>query len=259
MQWIKDLQTEVADEQMRIADDQQKQVDRKAHMQVLFKQQRDAVRDLKSKREDLDATELYELMNGGAKAKSSEAKIRSRKSDRKPLWAMTENERAHEEDEEVAALIDFAENLDFDKYMGDSEFRNCLQVVQDRAKKLQKEQDRFKDDLIAEFNANAEDDEFASAYTGSPRNSQDAASTVGDLPGHTGAVRRIRGGEVAGQDRPDWDTSTNAGDDRQEFDRESRSDAGRVLEAMPQLKGIHSKGSVQRIMEKAREVTPQVA
>jgi len=255
MQWIKELQVQVTEEQQRVVDDNEQDANRKQRMQVLFKQQRDAIRDLKDKRgEDIDARELLNLMSGGAKAKSTAAKSRPRKTDRKPLWAMTEEEKAGVEDEEAAALIDFAENLDFEKYCGDVEFRNCLQVIQDRAKKIEKEQNKFKDDLIRDFNAQIDDgDEYGSAYTGSPRNSQigDTASRLGDLPGRTGHIKN--------GDQLEWDSSTNCGDDRPQMDKDGRSDAGRVLDALPQLKGIHSKESVQRIIEKSRGNTPQVA
>jgi len=164
---------------------------------------------------------------------------------------MTEEEKEGAEDDEATALIDFAENLDYEKYLGDAEFRHCLQVVQDRANKLQREQDKFKDDIIRDFNAQGapeDGDEFGSAYTGSPRESQ-----LGDMPGRTGPATRYARGQ---DDREDWDASTAMGDDRPAVDREARSDVGRVMDAMPQLKGVHSQASVQRLIEKAREGTP---
>lgn len=244
MQWIKELQVQVADEHQRIEDDDQLQEKQKQRMQVLFKEQRDNVKELKS-----------QGLNTAADVRKLESHLQMGmdKKKKKPLWAMTEEGREAAEEEEAALLIDFAENLDFEKYMGDTEFRQQFQVMQDRAKRLQKEQDKFKDDLIADFNQTAaEDDEFGSAYTGSPRGSQaEGGSQLGDLPGRTGPARR-RGED----DRSDWDASTACGDEAQKLDREARSDAGRVMEAMPQLKGIHSKESVQRIIEKAREGTP---
>jgi len=48
MQWIKELQVQVADEHRRVDDDAQLQDNRKQRMQVLFKDQRDAIKDLKS-------------------------------------------------------------------------------------------------------------------------------------------------------------------------------------------------------------------
>jgi len=246
MQWIKELQVQVADENQRISDDDVLQEKRKQRMQVLFKEQRDNIKELKSQglndMNDVSKLETHLQMKGKTDAKG--------KSRSKPLWAMTEEEKDGLDEEEAAALIDFAENLDFEKYIGDAEFRQQLQVVQDRAKRLQKEQEKFKDDLIRDFNASAggDDDEF-SDYTGSQ---VDGASQLGDLPGRTGPARKRV------DDRPDWDVSTNAGDDVANVDREARSDAGRLMDAMPQLKGIHSKESVQKIIEKAREGTPQV-
>jgi len=252
VQWIKDLQVQVAEEHQRIADDDKAQEQRRQRMQVLFKEQRDNIKELK--RQGFNNTDDVRKLESHLQLKApSTAKSKSKK----PLWAMTEEEQEDLEDEEAADLINFAENLDFEKYMGDAEFRHQIQVMKDRAKKLQREQDKFKDDLIRDFNAQADDgDEFGSAYTGSPRGSQaDGGSQLGDLPGRTGPAGRARGGV---DDRPDWDSSTAFGEDGPLVDRETRSDAGRVMDAMPHLKGIHSKESVQRIIEKAREGTPVV-
>lgn len=249
MQWIKELQVQVADEHQGVERDAQLQQKRQQQMQVLFKQQRDAIKELKS--QGLTTTSDVRKLESHLDLK---AKIASKPqtSATKPLWAMTEDEKADAEDAEASALIDFAENLDYDKYMGDTEFRQCLQVVQDRAKKLQREQDKFKDDIIRDFNAQAgsEDGDEFSAYTGSPRESQ-----LGDMPGRTGPAARYAIG-AGRDDREDWDASTAMGDDRPAADREARSEAGRVMDAMPQLKGVHSQASVQRLMEKAREGTP---
>lgn len=247
MQWIKDLQVQVGEENQRVVEDEDMQERRQRNMQVLFKQQRDSIKELKSQGvnnlDDVKKLESHLQLTGGVKgAKKPGAK--------KPLWAMTEEEKDGADDAEAAALIDFAENLDFEKYVDDAEFRSCLQVVKDRARRLQKEQDKFKDDLIADFNATNDDgDEYGSAYTGSPRGSQ-VGSQLGDLPGRTGPNRRYSGGD----DRPEWDGSSAMGEDVGSLGgREARSDAGRVMEAMPQLKGIHSKESVSRIIEKARQ------
>jgi len=250
-QWIKELQVQVADETGRIADDEDQQENKKQRMQVLFKQQRDAIKDLK--KAGLNTLDDVKQLESHLKSTCGVKGAKSRTGGKKPLWAMTEEEQEGAEDAEAAALIDFAENLDFDKYVDDSEFKNCLQAVNNRAKKLQREQDKFKDDLIRDFNAeNPEDDEeYGSAYTGgSPRDSQ-LGSQLGD-PGRTGPARR-RPGE---DERPDWDGSTAMGDDAPGRSQDGRSEVDRVMEAMPQLKGIHSKESVQRMIEKARVGTP---
>jgi len=249
-QWIKDLQVQVAEEHQGAERDAQVQQGRQQQMQVLFKEQRDAIKQLKS--EGLTTTSDVRKLESHLDLKAKLAS-KSRTSATKPLWAMTEEEKADAEDEEASNLINFAENLDFDKYMGDTEFRQCLAVVQDRAKKLQREQDKFKDDIIRDFNAQAgseDGDEFSEYTTGSPRESQ-----LGDAPGRTGGAARYAIG-ASRDDREDWDASTAMGDDRPAVDRRARSDAGSVMDAMPQLKGVHSQASVQRLIEKAREGTP---
>merc|ERR1711904_108392 len=86
---------------------------------------------------------------------------------------MTEMEKEQHQEQEASELISFAEDLDFDKYIGDLEFRQNLEVMKDRAGKLEKEQASFKEELCAEFNA---DDE--STAVGSPRNNEDALSCL---------------------------------------------------------------------------------
>merc|ERR1712190_50462 len=53
----------------------------------------------------------------------------------------------------------------------------------------------------------------------------------------------------------DWDSSTACGDERPHVDNETRSIADSVLESNPQIRAVHSKESVQKIIEKAREKT----
>merc|ERR1719235_2152567 len=79
---------------------------------------------------------------------------------------MTQQEKDDFEEGEADELINFAENLDYDKFMNDLEFRKGLASLQDRAGKLKKESDAFKDALIADFNALQEDDEERSTSAG---------------------------------------------------------------------------------------------
>merc|ERR1719220_1697381 len=129
---------------------------------------------------------------------------------------MTEEEREGFEDDQAADLIEFAENLDFDGYINDLEFRQCLRAVQDRAKKLQREQNAFKDSIVNEFNM-ADDDE---------EDDEDMRSISAGRTAHRGLPQT---GGVG--DRPDWDSSTAAGDDLPGgFNKETRSAAERLFE-----------------------------
>eukprot|EP00931_Biecheleriopsis_adriatica_P086834 TRINITY_DN61404_c0_g1_i1.p1 TRINITY_DN61404_c0_g1~~TRINITY_DN61404_c0_g1_i1.p1 ORF type:complete len:321 (-),score=90.19 TRINITY_DN61404_c0_g1_i1:78-1040(-) len=214
-QWIKELEQQVKEDRAQAEQDEEAQEARKVRMQQVFKHQRDAIKMVKRSQ--------------NAQPDVLESAFKGKIAPKKPLWAMTAEESEEREDIDADALIDFAKDLDYDEYIQDMEFRHALQVVNDRAKKLQREQDAFKDSLLKEFNEADDED--------------DAASTIGDLGGH--AARGRRRGE--GEDRPDWDGSTVCSDDRQS-EASSKGIAERAWEE-GSLKGVHSKSSVKKLAE----------
>jgi len=250
VQWLKDLQVQVKDDQQKFEDEELKDVAKKQRMQQIFKQQRHAVRALKSKhveeggpdclpsRKDLEAL-LHNRKTGKAKDDGEEGKSRG---GQKPLWAMTAPEKDAFEEEEAMDLINFADGLDYEKYMGDFEFRQCLEVLRDRAKRLQKEQDNFKDALLRDC---------LDAESGG------ADSVDGEVQAQAPTSLRARVTEAGLdeallKDRPDWDASTVCSDQLSAGGaKDLRTAAGQLLEAAPHLRGVHSKESMQRLIEKA--------
>eukprot|EP00930_Biecheleria_cincta_P082970 TRINITY_DN72607_c0_g1_i1.p1 TRINITY_DN72607_c0_g1~~TRINITY_DN72607_c0_g1_i1.p1 ORF type:complete len:316 (-),score=90.94 TRINITY_DN72607_c0_g1_i1:185-1132(-) len=220
-QWIKELQAQVKEDHALADQEDRAAEERKAKMQEVFKKQRDAIRLIK--------------MGHNARPDELESVLKpkaSKKPTSKPLWAMTEAEREEKEDFDAEDLINFAENLDYDEYVHDLEFRECLAAITDRAKKLQREQDAFKDSLLREFN---EDDE--------------AADSVAPLGGHSRhAAQRGRGVE----DREDWDASTVCSEDRASEDSAARHLADQAWKD-GQLKGVHSKNSIKKLVEQAQQ------
>merc|ERR1719408_252948 len=171
--------------------------------------------------------------------------------------AKKKEEKESFEEEEAEDLINFAENLDYDKYMGDLEFRQALDTLKDRAGKISKVQDAFKDDLVRDFNTKVGDDleERSTSAGGSAFDLEEGlegASILGDLrsDGGGGQGRRQRFNEDG---RPEWDSSTQAGDDRPQIDDAVKDTASMVLESAPQMRAIHSKESMQKIVERARQ------
>mmetsp|Transcript_106689 Transcript_106689/g.332679 ORF Transcript_106689/g.332679 Transcript_106689/m.332679 type:complete len:392 (+) Transcript_106689:1417-2592(+) len=251
VRWLRELQVQMRDERQQVDEDDKQSEERKLRMKLAFEKQREAVREMMHERDrGHDAAQV-----------AKEGAPRSKASTTKPLWAMTEKEKDDFEDEEANDLINFAENLNYDKFVSDLEFRQGLEAVRDRMGKLQKEQDAFKDALVRDFNTRAEEEEGRSTSAGSPRSSKledgvDGTGLLGDMrsEGSIGSSRRSKGEERYNPDgRPDWDCSTACGDDRPEMDKEVRSAAERALDSVPQLRAIHSKDSVQRIIEKTRD------
>mmetsp|Transcript_12591 Transcript_12591/g.23249 ORF Transcript_12591/g.23249 Transcript_12591/m.23249 type:complete len:346 (+) Transcript_12591:60-1097(+) len=249
VQWLKDLQVQVKEDQQKFEDEELKDVAKKQRMQQIFKQQRHAVRALKAKhveeggpdclpsRKDLEAV-LHNRKGGKSKEDGEEGKV---KGGLKPLWAMTVPEKDAFEEEEAMDLINFADGLDYEKYIGDLEFRQCLEVLRDRAKRLQKEQDNFKDALLRDLDVE----------------SGGAESVDGEVQAQAPGALRARVAEAGHEtipleDRPDWDASTVCSE-RQGAGpaRDLRTAAGQLLEAAPHLRGVHSKESMQRLIEKS--------
>jgi len=238
-QWIKELQEQVREDQKQCEDSAKAQEERKQRMQETFKRQRDAIRLIKKERdtEGIDPYEIEAIMQPKRGSQAPEGA-------RKPMWAMTEAEKEGFEDEEADDLIRFAENIDFDRYITDLEFRQGLQAVRDRAKRLQREQDAFKDSILREFNAPASDEEEEGRST-----SADGEFKLGDGASRAFARKSAKDGPG---DRPDWDASTACGEERLP-DRQAMAAADRVLEANPQLRAVHSKGSIQRLIDRASQ------
>lgn len=234
--WVKELQAQVKEDQI-LAEEEDEAIElRKQKMKEAFKKQRDAVRMIKASAYRPDPQKLEAALNPKAK-KSVGA------SAQKPAWAMTHGEREEFEDSQASDLIEFAENLDFDEYIQDLEFRECLALVKDRAAKLQREQDAFKDALLREFN---EDDNNEEA---------EKASQVGSLGGHERYGRSRAGGDG----RPDWDGSTECGDLKSEAGSEVKSLSELAWkEGGHHLKGVHSKSSVKRLAERIQREAAQI-
>lgn len=250
VKWLKELQNQIAEDKEQYQQEEIQAELKKKRMKKFCEKQREAMNavltsDMEVKKEDIQEA----LLTAGAGTKGKDGKRV------KPLWAMTEQEKEAHQEKEADDLLGFAEDLDFDKYIGDLEFRQNLEVLRDRAGKISKEQDAFKDALVSEFNA---DDENES--TGVPFDAEN-----GDIDGLDGASlgisegvdslggKRSRRNKTDHQEdgRPDWDSSTACGDEQHGHAQE-RDMAARILEMNPGVRGIHSEKSVQKILEQQR-------
>jgi len=149
----------------------------------------------------------------------------------KPAWAMTESQSEAAEEYNADELINFAENLDFDQYIHDLEFREALGAIKDRTKLMHKEQEAFKNDLVNSFNV-ADDEEDA---VQSPRPSEGRSAVPAER-------RSNKAGSEAGETELSHYSTGSAADISKE-----------AMEYNPALKGIHSKASLQKIVEKQQE------
>lgn len=253
VKWLKELQGQMREERDQVEDEVRDEEEKRQRMKAAVEKHREGVQRMKQER---DAAEREE--EGGAQRRPDNS---TQKKGGKPMWAMTAKEKDDFEEEEADDLINFANNLDYDKFIGNLEFRQGVAALQDRAGKLQKEQDAFKDALVKDFNATALEDDEATTSAGSPRSLRqledgvDGVSLLGSeaCGSESSEARRERRAQERVEKASDWDNSTACGDDEQRIARREAKDAAeRVLESNSQIRAVHSKASVARIVEKAK-------
>eukprot|EP00747_Dinoflagellata_sp_TGD_P162113 gnl/TRDRNA2_/TRDRNA2_179349_c0_seq1.p1 gnl/TRDRNA2_/TRDRNA2_179349_c0~~gnl/TRDRNA2_/TRDRNA2_179349_c0_seq1.p1 ORF type:complete len:348 (-),score=97.54 gnl/TRDRNA2_/TRDRNA2_179349_c0_seq1:149-1192(-) len=249
VRWLKELQGQMNEDKVQVEEEDRVTEEKKKKMQEVFSSHREAVRHMMENRPPPDP----EAMGPNLSAQRRAEKAAKASAKAKPQWAMTAKEKEDFEEAEAADLAAFAENLDFEKYIDDLEFRDCLRVMQDRAGKLKKEQDAFKGALASEFETVDEDEELRA--DAALEDGLDGQSMLGSDVGRgsEGGAGRKSKGEARYGGKPDWDASTDCGDEKRQVDPEMREAAERVLESNSQIRAVHSKGSVQKIIEKAKE------
>jgi hypothetical protein len=57
------------------------------------------------------------------------------------MWALSEKEQENEQDKEIDDLLEFAYELDYEKYMEDVEVRNAIAAIQSRVKEIKQDDD----------------------------------------------------------------------------------------------------------------------
>jgi len=268
VRWLRELQEQMREERNQVEQEEQDDQEKREKLKVTFAKHRQAVRSMLRERGDKNSEEpaiakaekavkssalLSEIANAAATAAETEkerpqppAKVS------KPLWAMTEQEKDHFEEEEADALINFVEHLDFDEFVGDLQFRQALGALKDRAGKLQKEQDAFKDALLANFNADEYDEASTTAGSAKLEDGVGDHSILADLKTEY-SVASSRQSRREGREnvQKDWDNSTNA-EERPAVDHETKHLVEAVLEQNPKFRAIHSGASVQKVIEKVR-------
>jgi len=92
--------------------------------------------------------------------KSAGKSIKSSKKGAKPAWATTEKEQEDAKEAEVDDLLEFAYDLDYDKYMNDFEVRQLFSIIKDRVSEIKKDQD-WKKNIADEWNKAVEEEAAA--------------------------------------------------------------------------------------------------
>lgn len=189
---------------------QEKQAEMRATIRQVRKENPD---DKEAMTKALDALE--------EKEKTATTKMKTKA---KPKWAMTKEENEQDEDLEVEDLLEFTNNLDFDKYIDDLEVKEAMTFVQDRVKELAEPKQYIEPE---EGEGDEEDDEF---------------DTLAD----PGAAKTLKRKERRQEAQEDWENASVA-----ESEVSATSEMSKAMLANnKQLGAVHSQASVKAILEK---------
>mmetsp|Transcript_13858 Transcript_13858/g.34216 ORF Transcript_13858/g.34216 Transcript_13858/m.34216 type:complete len:373 (-) Transcript_13858:375-1493(-) len=262
------------------------------------------LRDAVAVSEDRLAMDVGEMnktnMAGSANSSSSSKVVANKTSSSKPAWALTKKQKEEMEEQEVADLLSFANNLNFEEYVEDLEFRQALSALKGRAtdllsrteKKFQQDLQLKKQELIAEVTAEnlseLEDlsaqkgpqavavmsgvsqsvsqrgvnvkntQEEASEYYSTEPESEQTVSSVSSFSSYGYATLRrkkeeaeklqkkasVEGGKADGDEEEDEAASSVASTSSK------REQAAEILREKPEMKAIHSKESIVKMVEK---------
>ena len=75
-------------------------------------------------------------------SQASQKKLKSvgaKSSKGKPAWAKTEKQLEEEKEREIDDLLEFAYDLDYDKYMEDFEIRQAFEVIKERVNEIKQD------------------------------------------------------------------------------------------------------------------------
>ena len=90
---------------------------------------------------------------------ASSSKKSAAKKSNNPAWAQTAEQMEEAKEAEIDSLLEFAYELDYEKYMEDYEVRQALAIIKDRVNEMTKEDD-WKEKMADEWNKAAEQEKI---------------------------------------------------------------------------------------------------
>lgn len=90
-----------------------------------------------------------------SEAKITEKNLKTLESESKPKWAMTQEEaekvEEQQQEKEVDQLLQFVNELDYDKFISDLEVRQALEIVKERVEEIKKDKE-WKQKIAEKYN-----------------------------------------------------------------------------------------------------------
>jgi len=187
--------------------------------------------------------------------KAEKPKQKKKEHSLKPKWAYTEQQVKDEEEQDVDDLLEFTNNLDYDKYLNDLEVKHMVLALKKRIDEIKvQEEDDWKKKIVDEWN-----NERKTLATSKIDMNLDARSDTRSVASESKSVASERTQKniddlktkMASKNK-EWDTmsSTTKKNAVTLEERIAKHVADEVLRNNTEFRHFHSNASVRRILEK---------
>ena len=190
------------------------------------------------------STEEEGKVGGGPElSEAQRRKVADNKS--KPAWALTEQAREQLEDDEIEGLMNFAADLDIDKYLDDLEVRAAIETVKRRIDELesQKDGDETEKDLATAEGA------YEQKYGGGDEEADGKTASPARKPGKLTKANLSKLAAAGGPENLARLGAAGGDDD----DLRSQGSVATAMSDHPSLRGIHSKRSLAAVAKRQAE------
>jgi len=188
-------------------------------------------------------------------AKAEKPKQKKKEHSLKPKWAYTEQQLKDEEEQDIDDLLDFTNNLDYDKYLNDLEVKHMVLALKKRIDEIKvQEEDDWKKKIVDEWN-----NERKTLATSKIDMNLDARSDTRSVASESRSVASERTQKniedlktkMTAKNK-EWDTmsSTTKKNAVTLEERIAKHVADEVLRNNTEFRHFHSNASVRRILEK---------
>ncbi|CBZ25045.1 conserved hypothetical protein [Leishmania mexicana MHOM/GT/2001/U1103] len=171
-------------------------------------------------------------------------------SSRKPKWALTEEEAMDAELDFDRDLLDFAENLDYEKFISDFEVAEALGVMRDRVEEIARANNWSVEDIRRA--ATDDDDDLNSVVSPSEAHLILGRKQQQQGGGAAAAEARAALPEALAVHAHDWDSSSSGRGRllKKAISRDALALAERLFAASPSLQKVHTRHTLARALQR---------
>jgi len=193
------------------------------------------------------------------KQTESKSVAKKKENKEKPKWALTEKQVDDEEELDVDNLLEFTNNLDYEKYIDDLEVKDMVTALKKRIDELHnKDEDDWKNKIVDAWN----NDDKKAAKSNKVDISFDARSDARSVASESKSAASEKSNKsiselkakLESKERKDWDnlstTTTKKKNAVTVEERIAKHVADEILRNNTEFRHFHSNNSIRKILEK---------